>query len=387
MKILTIAATPFFSDRGCHVRIFNAAKYFEKFGAKVKIATYFFGENAGDLDIERIKKVSWYKRTAPGFSWGKFWLDLKLIFLCRKIIKEFQPDIIHAHMYEGLGIGYVAKRMAFSNIPIIVDVQADLEEEFRNYNRRNYIARWLFVWLSRRLINRCDWLVLSSENVRPHMEKIYKWKDKITVIRDGINLDLFSNLIEPGKKEKEKIEEIEKWKKGSKLLVYIGGLSDNKGVGELLEAFEKLLRVPSSQATNWKLLIGGFGEDEEKYKKFVFEKKIEDYVYFAGRIKFFLLPAYLALGEAAIDPKKNSTESSGKLVNLMAAKLPIICFDNDFNRARVGEKGYYFKDFSELENILAKIGEKERINYNLEDLSEEKEIRKLYNIFGQLISP
>lgn len=381
MKILTIAATPFFSDRGCHVRILNGARYLEKFGAEEKICTYFAGDNVDGLDIEKIKKVGWYKRTAPGFSWGKFWLDIKLIFLCRRAIKEFRPDIIHAHMYEGLGVGYVAKRLAMREVPIVTDVQADLEEEFRNYNRENYIARHIFVWLSRRLINRCDWLVLSSENVRPHMEKLYRHKDKITVIRDGIDLDLFRNIPRLSKEEQRKIEEIEKWKDGNKLLVYIGGLSDNKGVGELLENFKELV----DKNDDWKLLLGGFGSDEEKYKRFIAENNLGDSVYSVGKVKYFSLPVYLALADAAIDPKNGSTESSGKLVNLMAARLPIICFDNDFNRARLGEKGLYLHAFSELGGALEKIKRKEKIHYNLDDLDHAIEAKKLFDIFQSLV--
>jgi glycosyltransferase involved in cell wall biosynthesis len=383
MRILTIAATPFFSDRGCHMRILNGAKYLEKFGAKVKICTYFSGESVGDLDIEKIKKVWWYRRTAPGFSWGKFWLDIKLIFLCRRAIRIFQPDIIHAHMYEGLGVGYVAKWLAFKNIPIVIDLQADLNEEFKNYNRNNHIARRIFVWLSKRLINRCDWLVLSSENVRPHMEKLFKHKDRIAVIRDGIDLDLFRNIPKLSQEEQKNIEEIKNWKGDRKLLVYIGGLSDNKGVGQLLEGFNE--HLVAAQRKEWKLLVGGFGSDEERYKEFIKENNLGEYVYFAGKVKYFSLPAYLALADAAIDPKNRSTEASGKLVNLMAASLPIICFDNEFNRSRLGEKGCYLQNFGELDSALGGIGYSRRISYNLEDLDEEKEIRNLFGIFRSLI--
>jgi glycosyltransferase involved in cell wall biosynthesis len=401
MKVLTIAATSFFSDRGCHMRIYGGAKYLEKLGAEVKICTYHAGEDIEGLDIERLGKVNWYKRTAPGFSWGKFWLDIKLIFLCRRLIKEFQPDVIHGHMYEGFGIGYVAKRLTFRNPPVVVDLQADLEEEFKSYNRKNFIARRIFVWLSRRLINRCNWLVVSSENVRPQMEKIYKYKDKISIVRDGIDLDLFKNIPRLTQEEQKKIEEIKKWTEDKKMLVYIGGLSDNKGVGELIEAFKNIKKLGFEEfrelnsrkekaelweKKEWKLLIGGFGNDEEKYKEYVRKNNLGDAVYFAGRVKYFSLPAYLALASAAIDPKNgNTTEGSGKLINLMAAGCPIICFEKDFNRARLGEKGHYMQNFSDLGSILENIETSEKIHYDMEELGEEKEAKKLFDIFEKLI--
>ena len=165
------------------------------------------------------------------------------------------------------------------------------------------------------------------------------------------------------------------------MLVYIGGLSDNKGVGDLLEAFLRL----NLKNSNWKLLLGGFGEGEEKYKKYIAENDLEKSVYFAGRVKYFSLPHYLAFADAGIDPKRGSTESSGKLANLMAAGLPIVCFENDFNRARLGDKGFYLKTFDDLQGILENITSAEKINYDLENLSEEKEARKLYEIFQSLL--
>jgi glycosyltransferase involved in cell wall biosynthesis len=381
MKILTIAATPFFSDRGCHMRIYNEAKFLKKFGSEVKVCTYHYGKNIDDLDIERIGKVDWYKRTSPGFSWGKFWLDIKLIFLCRRTIKSFRPDIIHAHLFEGLGVGYIAKKLAGKNLPIVFDLQGDLEEEFRNYNKKNAIARWIFVWLSKRFIGRCDWLVLSSENMLPKIEKIFKQKDRIFIIKDGVDLEMFRDAPELAEAEQKKIEEITKWKAGKKLLIYIGGLSNNKGVGGLLEAFGNF----AAQNSEWKLLVGGFGSDEEKYKKYVEENGLKNFIQLPGKIEYFSLPAYMALANVAIDPKNGSSESSGKLVNLMATRLPIICFENEFNRARLGEKGYYMKSFEELGEVLSKVNGKEKIDYDLKNMGQREEVQKLLSIFRLLM--
>lgn len=374
MKILTIAATPFFSDRGGHMRIYNEAKYLQKLGAKVRLCSYHIGENIEGLDIFRIKGPKSYKKTSPGFSWGKIWLDLKLLFLVRREIINFHPDAIHAHLYEGLAIGYLAKKLSFKKIPIVFDLQGDLEEEFRSYNKKNGLAQKFFVWLSRVVINWADKIVISSENV-------IIWTSDVQTIKDGIDVDLFHNSPKLSKDEAEKILKIKEWKKDAKLLAYIGGLSDNKGVGNLLESFLRF----SLKNSNWKLLIGGFGEDEEKYKKYIFENRLEDAVYFAGKVKYFSLPHYLALADAAIDPKSGSTESSGKLMNLMASGLPIICFENEFNRARLKEKGLYIKNFNELKSILENIEPSSKIDYDLENFSEEEETQKLLAIFRQLL--
>ncbi|MDP1845258.1 MAG: glycosyltransferase [Candidatus Moranbacteria bacterium] len=389
MKILTIAATPFFSDRGGHMRIYNEAKYLQKLGAEVRLCTYHIGENTEGLDIVRIKGAKSYKKTSPGFSWGKIWLDLKLLFLVRREIINFHPDAIHAHLYEGLAIGYLAKKLSFSKIPIVFDLQGDLEEEFRSYNKKNSLAQKFFVWFSRVVINWADKIVISSENV-------IIWTSDVQIIKDGIDVDLFHNSPKLSKDEAEKIEKIKEWAGDSRLLVYIGGLSDNKGVGELLESFSKVRpfpfpavrrEIPQGQTLkkSWKLLLGGFGEDEDKYKKYIAENNLEDSVCFAGKVKYFSLPHFLALADAAIDPKSGSTESSGKLMNLMASGLPIICFENEFNRARLKEKGLYMDNFGDLKSILENIEPLSKIDYDLENFSEEEETQKLLAIFRQLL--
>lgn len=378
MKILTIAATPFFSDRGGHMRILNEAKYLQKLGAEVRLCVYHIGEDVSGLDIVRIKGLKWYRKLSPGFYWGKIWLDWKLLFLVRREIKKFQPDAIHAHLWEGLAAGYIAKKLAFQrNIPIVFDLQGNLDEELQNYNRKNSLTRKFFVWLSGKVIRWADKIVVSSENVKFHRSGLTP-----TIIWDGIDLDYFQNQMKLPKEDQKKIEKINEWKENSKLLVYIGGLSDNKGVGELLENFSQNLVLGGN---DWKLLLGGFGSDEEKYKKYIAENKLEDCVYFAGKVNYFSLPRYLALADAGIDPKNGSTESSGKIANLMAAGLPVICFENKFNRSRLGEKGYYLKNFEDLGPVLERINAGKEIKYDIENLSEEKEVQKLFEIFQLLI--
>jgi len=361
------------------MRILNEAKYLKKLGAEVRLSTYHIGEDVSGIAIARIKGSRGYKKTSPGFSWGKIWLDWKLLLLVRRGIMRFQPDAIHAHLYEGLAIGYLAKKLAFrGNIPIVFDLQGNLNEEFQSYNRKNSLARKFFVLMAKIVDRWADRIVVSSENVKFNYRGLAS-----TIVRDGIDLDLFQNPIELSKEDRRKIEKIKVWKgNNGRLLVYIGGLSDNKGVGDLLKSFSG----SDLKKSGWKLLLGGFGEDEERYKKNISENRLENSIYFAGRIPYFSLPYYLALADAGIDPKNVSTESSGKIANLMAAGLPVICFENEFNRARLGGKGIYLKNIEELGEKMAEIKLREKVEYDLENLSEEKEVRKLFEVFKSTIA-
>jgi hypothetical protein len=46
LKILMIAPTPFFADRGCHVKILEELKSLTKRGIKVTLVTYHIGSGA-----------------------------------------------------------------------------------------------------------------------------------------------------------------------------------------------------------------------------------------------------------------------------------------------------------------------------------------------------
>lgn len=381
MKILTIAATPFFSDRGCHIRIYNEAKYLKKLGAQVRLCTYHLGRDIAELDIIRIKGPRWYRKISPGFHWGKIWLDFKLLLLCRREIKNFQPDAIHAHLYEGLAIGYLAKKLAFEKIPIVFELQGDIEEEFESYNREKKIAGKIFTWVAKKIVRWADYVVVSSENVFEKVSQFMQKRSEISLIRDGVDFDLLEKVSGPNSKEEKGIRELKKWKRDAKMLMYAGGLSDSKGVKVLLEAFFDFVLV----SQRWKLALLGYGCDEEKYKQFVKEKNMEDFIALVGRVDYFSLPYYLTCADAVIDPKKESSESSGKLMTYMVFNLPIICFENHFNSARLRDKGFYLKSINDLGNTLLKIESIKSVQYNLENWSEEKEVKKLYDIFKSTI--
>lgn len=385
MKILTIAATPYFSDRGCHIRVFLEAKYLQKNGADIFLCTYHLGKNIGDFEIERIGNIPWYKKTSPGFAWGKVWLDLKLLLLCTKEIKRLKPDVIHAHLFEGLAIGYLAKIITWKrNIPILVDLQGELKSEMENYNKRNRLATSFFVGLSKKLINLADFVVVSSENAYDSYKKIFKSHGKIKVVKDGVDLDLFKDIKTSGEVWFSEVSSLKKWaeKNESRVLIYTGGMEDSKGVPRLLDGF---IKIKKEGEKRWKLLLFGNGSDRKRYQKMVDDAGLSGEIKFTENTSFFALPTFLKMADVAVDPKRSSTESSGKLMNYMAAKLPVICFDNDFNRNRLGDNGNYLLGISDLKAVLenTKIG---KVKYDLGKDSQECEGKKIFEIFVKLLS-
>jgi hypothetical protein len=113
MKILIIAPTPFFADRGTHIRILEEALALEKRGHNLTIATYHIGKDIdnrinSNIDIRRIRRlIFWYKKLEAGPDWQKIILDFMLIRKVFYLARTQKPEIIHAHLHEGVLIGWI----------------------------------------------------------------------------------------------------------------------------------------------------------------------------------------------------------------------------------------------------------------------------------------
>ena len=122
-----VAPTPFFADRGCHVRIHGEAKALEALGHEVLICTYPLGRDVEGLNIKRTWSVPWYSKLSAGPSWHKYYIDLMLLALTAKWIRKWKPDVVHAHLHEGACIANLA--LLGKKIPLILDYQGSLVGE------------------------------------------------------------------------------------------------------------------------------------------------------------------------------------------------------------------------------------------------------------------
>ena len=122
-----LAPTPFFADRGCHVRIYEEARVVQSLGNTVEIVTYHIGRDLAGITTHRIPQIPWYSKLEAGPSWHKPYLDVLLFFKALSVARRLKPDIIHAHLHEGAFIGILLKKML--RIPLLFDCQGSLTGE------------------------------------------------------------------------------------------------------------------------------------------------------------------------------------------------------------------------------------------------------------------
>lgn len=308
MKILMIAPTPYFSDRGCHVRIYEEAASLTRLGHEVLICTYHLGRDLGDFKVWRTARIPWYKKTAAGASWHKFYLDIFLLLISAKAVLTFKPNIIHAHLHEGAFIALLLR--AIFKKPVLFDYQGSLSSESVDHHfvgPNNPLLK-LAKFVESKVDNGADFLITSAP--RPvqvaHKELVF----------DGVDISSFKSLPSLHKPQ---------------TIVYLGLLGAYQGTDLLLEAFSKVIQdFPKSR-----LILGGFphvADYQQKAAKLGLIQNVE----VVGAVDYTKAAEFLNSGSIAVAPKISTSEANQKILAYMACGLPVVAFNTEINEQMLG---------------------------------------------------
>ena len=194
-RILMIAPTPFFADRGCHVRILGEAKALIALGHHVVLCTYFLGRDIEGIPTERTVMIPWYNKLSAGPSWHKFYIDVLLLSKVLRACGNFRPDIIHAHLHEGILIGKIASLIF--RVPLVADLQGSLTDELLAHKFLPNIKPFIrFVsWIEKKINQMPAHLIVSSTHTAQACVNLYGIAaDRVTSVMDGVDLDMYRPL-------------------------------------------------------------------------------------------------------------------------------------------------------------------------------------------------
>ena len=348
-----IAPTPYFSDRGCHVRIYEEARALTKLGHEVCIVTYHLGRDMPGVRVVRIPPVSWYGKLEAGPSWHKPYLDILLLWKALLELRFFRPHLIHAHLHEGALIGSVLK--CIFRIPLLFDYQGSLSGESLNHGffREGSLLLKLFKGVEYFIDRRADLIVTSSDCGRE--ELVREWgiaPEKVVNLIDGVDTDVFCPCSRSEARRELGISD------DVRLVVYLGLFNHYQGVDLLLDVIGRV----KGAAPDVRFLLMGFPDAE--YRRKSREMGIDDIITFTGRVPYDRAPLYLSAGDLAVSPKLTLTEANGKLFNYMACGLPTVVFDNQINREILGGEGIYVEHGNApqmADTIIATLHDDERM--------------------------
>lgn len=351
IKVLHIAPTPFFADRGCHIRIRNEIESLFGRPVTVLLCTYHLGQDIQGLDIRRIPRIPGYKKLDAGYSPFKFPADILLFFLVLKTCWQEKPEILHGHLHEGALIGWAVKLFFFwRRISLIMDMQGSLAGELISYGtlKTDTLLTRMVVPIESMICRMPDFFFCSSEESKKTLlTRFHIDSAKISLLQDVVP-DVF--FMDQDKKSLRRELDIPVQKK---VVLYTGSLLPGKGVQYILDAMKILCR----KRDDLFFVLVGYPRDE--IAELTEKNGLSASVLLPGQVAYADLPRWLAVGDVALEPKgDDSGEASGKLLHYMAAGLPVVCFDTLNNRRFLHGLGFYAPEISSdsfVETIIAAI--------------------------------
>jgi glycosyltransferase involved in cell wall biosynthesis len=226
---------------------------------------------------------------------------LKMLKILKRKIKEFRPDILHAHYATSYGL--LGALMNFH--PYIISVWGS---DVYDFPKVSFIHKKILQYN----LSKAD-KILSTSHIMA--KETHKYTDKpIEITPFGVNLNIF-------KKTEDFIDNHEEIIIGT-----VKTLAPKYGIDILIRSFKIVL--DNNYDKNLRLQIIGEGEDKDKLKFLVSELGIKNNVDFLGKVENHLLYKYY--NRFSVSVSVSDSESFGVVaVEAMACECPVIVSDAD----------------------------------------------------------
>jgi glycosyltransferase involved in cell wall biosynthesis len=331
MRVLMVAPTPFFGDRGCHIRILEEVRALRGLGVETLVTTYAVGRDVPEVATVRAPGVPWVRTLPVGFSPHRPYLDALLLGTTYRAARWFRPDVLHGHLHEGAAIASVVGRLV--GRPAVADLQGSVAGEMIAHGHLpergplppfiRRLERWVLRAPAR--------LLPSSANFARELVETWRIpRERVVLLADGIDPD----FVRPDVSADDLREQL--GLVGKRVVVYLGVLTEYQGIDDLIAAWpEVTAAVPEAHL----LLIGH--PNVERYRTAAAARGLSDSVTLTGRVDYEETPRYLALGDIGVSAKHVGTEANGKLLNYMAMGLPAVAYDGPVSRELLGDAGVF----------------------------------------------
>lgn len=273
-----------------------------------------------------------------------------------KIIREFQPEVIHIQTDAGVGqFGFIA-----SNLLHCASVYTfhTMMEDYTYYATRGFIldraAKGLVRGYVRYKSRSADEFITPSEKIKEYMRSIGV-DAYMNVIPTGIDFSAF-------KKENINQDVVNSLKrkygigKDNYVILSLGRVAKEKSIDVCLRGYAKFLKDNPDSKTIF-LVVGG-GPALKELQELSHSLGINEKVVFAGPVNPDDVPYYYQLGNCFVSA--SITETQGlTFMEAMASSLVLLARYDDtlLGTIKDGENGYFFLDEDDfgkkLEGIIA----------------------------------
>jgi glycosyltransferase involved in cell wall biosynthesis len=316
LRILTIAACPLPARRGTPVRVERLAEALVARGHEVTVATYHIGEPAAATayTLLRIARETRPGDLPPGPTLAKLAAyDPQLFMTVRRSLAQRNFDIVHAHHFEGLIIGALARPRG---MPLVYDAHTMLESELPAYLQPPW--RPLVERLARPFDGTLPWLadhvVCAGVGIRDSLLERHRYpENRVTLAGNGVELDHFAAAA--------RVRAAAPAEASTARLLYTGTLAAYQDIDLLLEALAELRRRrPEAR------LVLATQSPLDVVAPLAERLGLHDAIDVVPD-DFATLPEELARASVAVLPRLRCDGVPQKLLNYMAAGCPVVAFE------------------------------------------------------------
>jgi glycosyltransferase involved in cell wall biosynthesis len=322
-SIAMVAACPFPANYGSSASIRELANILGDRGYNVHVVTYPIGEPGLQVKTASIWRTAYWRkegRTYTGPAGEKFILDLLMVFKLIQVIRREKIEVIHAHNYEGVLIGMIAK--LFTGRPLVYQAVNLMSDELPTYNfiKPAFVARKMAAMLDWIVPRLPDFVIVISQELQNYFGARGFGNDRLALIPPGIYPAMFAN---PNPRRFRDYHSL-----GSrKVVMYAGVTNTFQRIDYLLEAFKVVLAAEPSTVL---MVVSPIAQEPDlvKSRELASSLAIADNVIWVEGQKLDDLPDYLAVADIAVIPRPNIPGYPLKLLNYLAAEKPVVCFDS-----------------------------------------------------------
>ncbi len=356
--VLHISPTPFFADRGCHIRIRNEVRALDQRGYTPVVCTYHLGSDVEGMDIRRTWRIPGYTKLTAGFSPYRFVADFLLFWVVLGVAVKERPVLLHGHLHEGVVIGWLVKYCLFwRKLPLIMDMQGSLTGELIDYGtlRQEGVLVRALRRIEQLICRMPDKIFCSSVRSRAVVQTAFGIAAEKTVLVPDVVPEMFFSATP--------CDNVCRYPLNPEFFtgIYTGSLLPGKGLESLLDA----VRLFLEQEAQAQFILLGYPVEEAEL--FVRRHHLDARVFLVGQRPYEELRQWLALADIAVEPKREASgEASGKVLHYMAAGLAVVCFDTENNRALLGDGAF-------VSSKLTAEGLAEALHVSKNEVSQRKE--------------
>ncbi|WP_437318392.1 glycosyltransferase [Sorangium sp. So ce385] len=343
MRVLHVLHTSLPVIAGYTIRSDYIVKHQAEHGMRPAVVTSA-QQGSGDALKEEIGGISYWRTREPS---GKKLPLVRELSLVRALearvedaIREFQPDVVHAHSPMLVGLPALAAARRFG-LPLVYEVR-DLWENAsvdRGKFAEDSVPYKIAAGLETVVYKYADATVTICESLKNAVAPRVRSTDALYVVGNGVDSDKFApREAPPGAWERFGLA-------GKRLIGYVGTFQPYEGLQTLIASIGDIAReIPDAH-----VVITGAGGQEMELKAFARERGVESKVTFTGRVPHDEVFNIYAMASLLVYPRIRTRTTALttplKPLEAMSMARPVMVSDVPAmgELVRYGETGFVFK--------------------------------------------